>query len=130
MSTPEGGGAGGDCVHSKKASGASLHSGIRAKAFRAYIEHLATREASEATDQILALARTCRVALMCAEKNYRRCHRQFLADRLKSLGVKVLHIEDEGPPEEHIDHPLLLIREGNLLYPSKEVELPPGSGAL
>ena len=102
----------------------SPHSGVRAEGFRAYIEHLSTEEASQAIEQILALASTSWVALMCAEKNYHRCHRQFLADRLKSLGAKVLHIENEREPEEHNFHPLLIIREGTLLYPSKEIELP------
>ncbi|MFQ5912448.1 MAG: DUF488 family protein [Nitrospinota bacterium] len=108
----------------ESAPGASLHSGIPSEGFRAYIEHLATPQASQAIDRIVALARMSRVALMCAERNFRLCHRQFLADRLKSLGAKVFHIEDVSPPEEHTCHPSLQVRGGDLRYPPKEMELP------
>jgi uncharacterized protein (DUF488 family) len=48
-------------------------------------------------EQLLALARTERVVLMCGEGDYRRCHRHLLiAQTLLDHGVRVLHIQPDG----------------------------------
>jgi uncharacterized protein (DUF488 family) len=40
-------------------------------------------------------------SLLCAEKDFRRCHRRFIADALVREGVKVFHIVEAGFAEPH-----------------------------
>jgi uncharacterized protein (DUF488 family) len=48
-------------------------------------------------DQLLELARTERVAVMCSEGDHRRCHRNLLISQtLLARGVRVLHIQPDG----------------------------------
>jgi uncharacterized protein (DUF488 family) len=51
----------------------------------------------QALDELLALARERRVALMCAEGDHRRCHRgQLITPGLLARDVTVLHIQPDG----------------------------------
>jgi len=48
-------------------------------------------------DQLLELARTERVAVMCGEGDHRRCHRHLLVTQtLLERGVRVLHVQPDG----------------------------------
>jgi uncharacterized protein (DUF488 family) len=48
-------------------------------------------------DQLLELARTGRVAVMCSEGDHHGCHRHLLvAQTLLARGVPVLHIQPDG----------------------------------
>ncbi len=48
-------------------------------------------------DRLLELAQTKRLAVMCSEGDYRRCHRYLLITQtLLRHGVRVLHIQTDG----------------------------------
>jgi uncharacterized protein (DUF488 family) len=48
-------------------------------------------------DQLLELARSERVAVMCGEGDHRHCHRHLLvAQTLLARGARVLHIQPDG----------------------------------
>jgi len=48
-------------------------------------------------DQLLDLARTEQVAVMCSEGDHRRCHRHLLISQtLLARGVRVVHIQPDG----------------------------------
>jgi uncharacterized protein (DUF488 family) len=48
-------------------------------------------------DQLLDLARTERVAVMCSEGDHRQCHRHLLITQtLLERGIRVLHIQPDG----------------------------------
>jgi uncharacterized protein (DUF488 family) len=52
-------------------------------------------------DQLLELARTQRVALMCGEGDHRHCHRHLLITQtLLGRGVRVRHIQPDGGTAE------------------------------
>ena len=67
-------------------------------------------------EDLLELARDRRVAVMCAEAVWWRCHRSLLADYLKAEGHTVLHILDEKKIEEHPYTPVARIVDGQLSY--------------
>ncbi len=50
--------------------------------FRAYADHMATTEFVEAVTELLAIADSANVAVMCSEAVWWRCHRRLLADYL------------------------------------------------
>jgi uncharacterized protein (DUF488 family) len=73
----------------------------RNEAFRGYADHMATAEFAEAFDRLCRLARERRVAVMCAEAPWWRCHRRLLADALVVHGFDVDHIDPRGGTEPH-----------------------------
>ena len=71
-------------------------------AFRPYADHMETPLFAAGVARLLDLARTTPTACLCAEKDWRRCHRRFLADRLVLLdGAEVTHVLDADAAEEH-----------------------------
>jgi uncharacterized protein (DUF488 family) len=79
----------------------SPHTGLRAAAFRAYADHMDTEQFRAGLERLEALARERRVAIMCAEGEWRRCHRRLISDALSERGWRVLHIRPDGRLEEH-----------------------------
>ena len=75
--------------------------GWRVAAFRAYADHMSTDEFAAGFDRLQLLARGRRAAIMCAEWDWRRCHRRLISDALTSSGWRVLHIRPDGRIEEH-----------------------------
>jgi uncharacterized protein (DUF488 family) len=74
----------------------SPHTLWREEAFRNYADHAETGEFRAGFKALLALAAERRVAIMCAEAVWWRCHRRIIADYLIASGVTVMHILDEG----------------------------------
>lgn len=66
----------------------------RNKSFRAYADYMESNEFKEGVDELIGYASKRRVAIMCAEVLWWRCHRAMISDYLKSIGWKVIHIMD------------------------------------
>jgi len=77
-------------------SAASPNTGWRHPAFRAYADYMLTPEFEAAMDALARLAADRRIAVMCAEADPRRCHRQLVADACLVRGWTVRHILDGG----------------------------------
>ena len=73
----------------------------RNSAFRGYADYMQTETWERAVGELLDLAATERVAVMCAEAVPWRCHRSLLADALVVRGVEVRHITGKGAPAVH-----------------------------
>lgn len=67
----------------------SRNTGWHNASFRGYADYMQTPEFADNVDQLVALARTQRCALMCAEAVPWRCHRSMIADALLVRGVCV-----------------------------------------
>lgn len=61
-----------------------------------YAHHQATAAYQEALEELVRLARERRTALLCAEREPARCHRQFIANDLLARGFTVWHLLDSG----------------------------------
>lgn len=72
--------------------------GFRKGGYHAYME---TPEFERGLAYVEELAASKRVALMCAELLFFRCHRRFIADALKERGHTVVHIVDDKKSYEH-----------------------------
>jgi uncharacterized protein (DUF488 family) len=70
----------------------STNTGWRNVSFRGYADYMDTPAFKESLNQCIGLARTERVALMCAEAVPWRCHRSLIADALLARGVAVREI--------------------------------------
>ncbi|MFL5462622.1 MAG: DUF488 family protein [Gemmatimonadaceae bacterium] len=66
----------------------------RNASFRAYADHMETREFAHALDDLLEIAAREPTAVMCAEAVPWRCHRSLIADAAVARGIPVFHILD------------------------------------
>jgi uncharacterized protein (DUF488 family) len=72
-------------------------------ALAAYADHMRTDEFAAGLRRLEKLARERRTAVMCAEADWRRCHRQLIAEALVDRGWAVLHLDANGRVESHPD---------------------------
>jgi uncharacterized protein (DUF488 family) len=70
----------------------SANTGWRHPSFRAYADHMESIEFRHALDALLAFGEKFLTAVMCAESQWWRCHRQLIADALVARGIEVRHI--------------------------------------
>jgi len=71
----------------------------REPAFRNFADYAETAEFKTAFVELVALARSGRPAILCAEAVWWRCHRRIVADYLIAAGFAVEHIFDERKRE-------------------------------
>jgi len=101
----------------RKPVAGSVNLGLRNEAFRGYADHTATPEFAAALDEVLARAARERVAVMCAETLWWRCHRRILSDAAVLLrGAEVLHVLG-GTVTAHQPAPAARVVNGALVYP-------------
>ena len=84
--------------------------------FRGYADHMETEEFKNGVRELLELSTGARVAVMCAEAVWWRCHRSLIADYLKAEGHEVVHIIDEKKTEEHPYTSAARVVNGRLSY--------------
>ena len=88
----------------------------RNSSFRAYADHMETEDFRKGVEDLLELAASARVAVMCAEALWWRCHRSLISDYLKAAGHSVIHILDQTKTEDHPFTSAARIVEGKLFY--------------
>lgn len=110
----------------RRARPVSANTAWRNEAFRGYADYMETKAFAAGIKRLLELANQKRVAIMCAEAVWWRCHRGLIADYLKSKGHKILHILSESRTEEHPFTSAARIANGRLSYEAvpAEAELP------
>jgi uncharacterized protein (DUF488 family) len=96
------------------------------EAFRGYADHMATDEFAAGFDRLLELASSRRVAVMCAEAQWWRCHRRLIADALVARGHRVLHVDSLGKVEPHELSEAAVVEDGGIVYPPLQAELDTG----
>lgn len=97
----------------------SKNLGWRNESFRGYADYMETDDFIKAVNKLEEIAVGNRVALMCAEALWWRCHRSMVADYLKLNGWKVLHIISISKAEEHSYTQPAKIIQGKLKYPGE-----------
>jgi len=75
-----------------------LLGGMRRGGYEAYMR---SPEFQRGILEVRRLAGASVTSLLCAEKDFRRCHRRFIADALVREGMKVFHIAEAGLAEPH-----------------------------
>lgn len=73
----------------------------KSKSFQAYAEYSQTEEFKVALSNLTTLATKMRIAYMCSEAVWWRCHRAIISDILKEQGWEVMHIMKAGVAKEH-----------------------------
>jgi uncharacterized protein (DUF488 family) len=75
--------------------------GKRTGGLGGYSDHMASEGFADALVELIALAAEHPTVMMCAERDWRNCHRQFIADALTARGHDVLHVTADGELEPH-----------------------------
>lgn len=100
----------------RKVNPDSCNTGWRVAAFRGYADYMETDNFKKAIQQLEKIAAEKRMAYMCAEAVWWRCHRSLVSDYLKHKGWNVLHIMGVGKGTEHPYTKPAKIEDGKLVY--------------
>jgi uncharacterized protein (DUF488 family) len=103
----------------------SVNDGWPQPAFNGYADHLGSEEFARGLARLAELRAARVTAVMCAEGDWRRCHRQLLADVLVAReGVEVVHIGPDGGSERHVVTAFAQRGpDGALTYPAPQLGL-------
>jgi len=95
----------------------SVNLGLRNEGFRGYADHTATPEFAAALEVVLARSARERVAVMCAETLWWRCHRRILSDAAVLIhGAEVRHVLGSELQVHRVSDAARVV-DGRLIYP-------------
>jgi uncharacterized protein (DUF488 family) len=97
----------------------SINRAWKNPSFRAYADYMQTDEFARELDALVALGARERVAIMCAEAVWWRCHRSLIADALVTRGEPVLHILTPERAEPHALRDFARVDNGRVTYPGE-----------
>ena len=98
----------------------SPNDGWRNLSFRGYADYMLMTDFAGNLAAVIELARTDRVALMCAEAVPWRCHRSLIADALLVHGVASCEIVSPKHLRAHKLTPFARVRGEEITYPFAE----------
>lgn len=84
--------------------------------FRGYADYMETDEFRNAIEELLKLAKKKKLAVMCSEAVWWRCHRSMIADELVAEGYEVRHIMGDKEPGEHKLRSFAHVKRGHVSY--------------
>lgn len=102
-------------------SAGNRHVSWRNRSFRAYAGYMETPDFRVALEALREQARATRVAVMCAETLWWRCHRRLIADALVAGGHEVIHLGLGKEQPHHLSEACRIDQSGLLVY-----DAPPG----
>ena len=87
--------------------------------FRGFADYMQTPEFRKNLDDLVELARSERIAVMCAEAVPWRCHRSLIADALGARGIEVREITSATRTQLHTLTPWGKITGTQVTYPAE-----------
>lgn len=84
---------------------------------------MAGPEFAAGMEALEALAGRGTTAVMCAEADWRRCHRRLVADALSARGWRVIHILADGRLQGHEITPFAVVDGDRITYPPAQQPL-------
>ena len=97
----------------------SPNRGIEDEAFRNYADYMAADEFRQGVARLMEIAGGHRTTIMCAEGDYRHCHRRLLSDHLVANGVTVQHIRPSSEIKPHNLTPGAKAMDETVTYPGQ-----------
>ena len=95
----------------------SPNGGWRNKSFRGYADYMQTDAFRHGIEELIAISRTQRTAIMCAEAVPWRCHRSLVADALCVRGVPAAEIFSATNCRPHKLTPFAHVEGTRITYP-------------
>jgi uncharacterized protein (DUF488 family) len=89
------------------------------RSFHNYADHALSEAFADAIRALRELGHQRRVAIMCAEAVWWRCHRRIIADYLLAAGEEVMHLLGPGRIESaHLSTGAILGPDATVTYPA------------
>jgi uncharacterized protein (DUF488 family) len=104
--------------HRSKTAGPSPNVLWRVASFRNYADYAESDAFRAGLDELIALARDNRCAIMCAEAVWWRCHRRIIADYLLARGLAVEHVMGPDKTEPATLTPGARVLGERIVYPA------------
>ncbi len=101
----------------------SPNGGWRVAQFQGYADHMSSPEFAAGLERLEELAGERRTTFMCAEGDWRRCHRRLVSDALTARDWRVVHLLRDGTLEEHELTPLAVVEGERVSYPPAQPRL-------
>jgi len=98
----------------------SLNTGWHNTSFRGFADYMQTPEFRENLDNLIKLAKSERIAIMCAEAVPWRCHRSLIADALLARGIEVREITSAIRTRPHALTPWGNVNGMQVTYPAEQ----------
>jgi uncharacterized protein (DUF488 family) len=102
----------------RRASPDSANAAWRNPSFRGYADYMQTPAFAQHLADVIELAKSERIALMCAEAVPWRCHRSLIADALVARGIAVEEIVSETRRTPHKLTPFARVDGVSVTYPA------------
>ncbi len=96
----------------------SINTAWKNDSFRGFADYMQTDEFEQSLQELLALAKEKRIAIMCAEAVPWRCHRSLIADALTVRGYEVKHISSPTHATPHKLTNFAKVKGKELTYPA------------
>jgi uncharacterized protein (DUF488 family) len=96
----------------------SINTAWRNASFRGYADYMQTPDFQTSLEELIALAKQERTAVMCAEAVPWRCHRSLIADALLVRGMEVREIAGSRQAKPHALTPWARVDGTHLTYPA------------
>lgn len=94
----------------------SPHTAWEHPAFRSYADYTESADFVEGLDELMQAALGARVAYMCSEGLWWRCHRRIVSDHLVIRDWTVEHIMPTGKLSAHELTPFARVVDGRIIY--------------
>jgi uncharacterized protein (DUF488 family) len=101
----------------------SPHSAWTHPAFRSYADYMEGDEFAGGLRDLTEIAARRRIAIMCSEGLWWRCHRRIISDNLVVRGWQVEHIMPDGKLALHRLAEFASLSEGRLIYDGGQATL-------
>ena len=98
----------------------SPNTGWHNASFRGFADYMQTPEFRENLDNLIKLAKSERIAIMCAEAVPWRCHRSLIADALLARGIEVREITSAIRTRPHALTPWGNVNGMQVTYPAEQ----------
>jgi hypothetical protein len=89
------------------------------RSFHNYADYALSPEFRQGLEELVALGRERRTAVMCSEAVWWRCHRRIVADYLLAAGEAVFHLMEGGRAEPARLSPGAAVADRTLTYPAR-----------
>lgn len=103
----------------RKTTPDSINTGWRNSSFRGFADYMQTLQFRQALKKLESLAKSHRIAIMCAEAVPWRCHRSLIADAMSVWGWEVRHIMSQKNTYIHKLTPWLTLKGTKIWYPKQ-----------
>ena len=104
-------------------AGTDIHIALAQETDRRYAAAMNTAAFDQSCNDLIGLAASTVTVILCAERKPEDCKRRLLADKLMTMGVRVVHVLGLEESVEHVIHPGLELDHGKMLYRGKQLSL-------